>query len=101
MLMGASRLEAVPPRVTVAQQNPGNAEVSILRFREQVDEIVIVGEDNTWRFLIPSEEEPTSRRFSLAQIFDLLKNERAPVGISIGLYLLPVLQVPAHSFPFW
>ena len=40
-------MEAVPPRVTVAQQNPVNAEVSILRFREQVVEIVIVGEDNT------------------------------------------------------
>jgi hypothetical protein len=62
---------------------------------------MIVGDDEACRFLIPSEEEPTRKRFSLAQICDLLKNERAPVGMSMGLYLLPVLQVPGHSFPFW
>jgi hypothetical protein len=40
MLMGARKFEMLPPRLTVAQQNPERLEVSILRLREQVVEIV-------------------------------------------------------------
>jgi hypothetical protein len=40
MLMGASKFEEMFPRLTVAQQNPEMLDVSKVRLREQVVEIV-------------------------------------------------------------